>query len=76
MIVYYRYRGDVAAVNKMGSTMIFKFKVFKTDESKCGYYDFYTAMASTKSKAKKIICSHHPDIEEDELEDDFYLNEL
>lgn len=40
-------------------------------ESKCGYYDFYSAIASTKSKAKKIICSKYPDVLEDDLEDDF-----
>lgn len=51
--------------------MYFKFKVFKTDESKCGYYEFYSAIASTKSKAKKIICSKYPDVLEQDLEDDF-----
>lgn len=49
--------------------MIFKFKVFKVDEEGSSYYDFYTAMASTKDKARKIISKEHG-IDEKDLEDD------
>lgn len=45
--------------------------VFKVDEElSCGY-DFYSAMASTKDKAKKIISKKYG-INEEDLEDDIF----